>query len=220
VATIHKTTLTPGKVELLRGWLPGRPWYRGADPPQLSRGGGFRLDDPAGEVGIEFSVAIDQSSGSPAAYLIPLTYRGAALPGAAEALVGTAVHGVLGDRWIYDGTRDPVLVAALVALLQGEAEPQAAGVSDTPDPTIASRPATTGPVTIVAPATVTDTAVATELRIGVQRADGSAGQLHLLVHRLLIAETDASQPGVSGTWRLPDETHHRGAFVTAEYTGG
>jgi len=37
---------------------------------------------------------------------VPLTYRGAPLDGAEDALVGTTEHGVLGRRWVYDGTRE------------------------------------------------------------------------------------------------------------------
>jgi hypothetical protein len=56
MAVIHHTTLTPGKLELLSAWLPSQPWYRDAGrAPELDRAGGFRLDDPAGEVGLEFS---------------------------------------------------------------------------------------------------------------------------------------------------------------------
>ena len=36
-------------------------------------------------------------------YVVPMTYRGAPLAGADEALIGTSEHGVLGRRWIYDG---------------------------------------------------------------------------------------------------------------------
>ena len=61
-------------------------------------------------------------------------------PGADGGLIGTAEHGVLGRRWIYDGTHDPVLIAQLVALIQGEAEPQAQSVSNTPDPTVTVMP--------------------------------------------------------------------------------
>jgi hypothetical protein len=32
-----------------------------------------------------------------------MTYRASALPGADGGLIGTAEHGVLGGRWIYDG---------------------------------------------------------------------------------------------------------------------
>ena len=134
MATIHHTTVKPGKVELLAGWLPTRPWYRGGPgSPVLQKSGGFRLDDPEGEVGIEFMVATDVSTAEPSAYLVPLTYRGAPLEGAEHALVGTMEHGVLGRRWAYDGCHDPVLVAELLSLIAGRAQAMAQNVSDTPD---------------------------------------------------------------------------------------
>ncbi|NKQ29357.1 maltokinase N-terminal cap-like domain-containing protein, partial [Streptomyces galbus] len=68
MAIIHRTTLEPTKLELLTGWLPTRPWYTGDGAPELSRPGGFRLDDPEGEVGIEFLVALDASGPAPVAY--------------------------------------------------------------------------------------------------------------------------------------------------------
>lgn len=60
MAIIHHTTLVPSKIELLAAWLPAQPWYlhRGREP-ELTKIGGFRLDDPQGEVGIEFMVAAD-----------------------------------------------------------------------------------------------------------------------------------------------------------------
>jgi Maltokinase N-terminal cap domain len=118
MAEIHKTTMTPGKLELLTAWLPTQPWYAGGDrEPKLSKAGGFRLDDPQGEVGIEFMVVTDDSGDEPIAYHLPLTYRGAPLDGADPALICTAEHGVLGRRWIYDGAHDPVLLAEVLALL-------------------------------------------------------------------------------------------------------
>jgi Maltokinase N-terminal cap domain len=128
VATIHHTTLVPSKMELLAGWLPSRRWYRGTGrSPELTKAGGFRLDDPEGAVGIEFMVAADVSGtidGQPTVYHVPLTYRPGPLDGADDGLIGTAEHGVLGRRWIYDGASDPVLVTQLLALIQGAAEPQ------------------------------------------------------------------------------------------------
>ncbi|MGC5411428.1 maltokinase N-terminal cap-like domain-containing protein, partial [Streptomyces sp. DT225] len=56
MAVIHRTTLSPTKLELLTAWLPTRPWYAGSTSPSLVKSGGFRLDDPQGEVGIEFMV--------------------------------------------------------------------------------------------------------------------------------------------------------------------
>ncbi|NEE40410.1 1,4-alpha-glucan branching protein, partial [Streptomyces sp. SID7982] len=87
----HRTTVTPTKLELITGWLPQQKWYAGpAGTPDLTSAGGFRLDDPAGEVGIEFMVVVDTAAGEPVAYLVPLSYRGAALEDAPdEALIGT-----------------------------------------------------------------------------------------------------------------------------------
>jgi hypothetical protein len=136
MAVIHHTTLKPSKLELLAQWLPTRPWYRGgagAPAPELVKCGGFRLDDPEGEVGIEFMVAIDTSTPEPTTYLVPLTYRSAPLEGAEDALIGTMEHGVLGKRWAYDGCFDPVLVTELLALIEGRAQATAQSVSDTPD---------------------------------------------------------------------------------------
>lgn len=140
MGTIHRTTMTPSKLELLRRWLPGRPWYAGSGvPPVLTKVGGFRLDDPAGEVGVEFMLVRDDAGESPTTYHVPMTYRAQPLPDASAALVGTAEHGVLGPRWVYDGTRDPVLVATLLALVGGDARPQHQSRSDTPDPSVTVR---------------------------------------------------------------------------------
>lgn len=137
MAELHRTTMTPTKLELLTAWVPRQPWYAGDDPePQLTKVGGYRLDDPAGEVGIEFMVVAVGSGAEATYHQVPLTYRGQPLEGAEHALVGTAEHGVLGRRWIYDGAHDPVLTAQLLALLQAHAEPQAQSTSHTPDPSV------------------------------------------------------------------------------------
>ncbi|GGX60720.1 maltokinase N-terminal cap-like domain-containing protein [Streptomyces minutiscleroticus] len=138
MATIHRTTMAPTKLELLTAWVPRQSWYAGGGgAPELVRAGGFRLDDPEGEVGIEFMVVADAAAQEPVAYLVPMGYRAAALEGVpGEALIGTSEHGVLGTRWVYDGVHDPVVTAQLHALLRGEAVPQHQSESDTPDPTV------------------------------------------------------------------------------------
>lgn len=212
MATIHQTTMTPAKLELLAGWLPSQPWYRATgQQPELTKVGGFRLDDPDGEAGIEFMVVADGHDGQPTVYLVPMTYRGSARGDSGEGLIGTAEHGAGGPRWVYDGTRDPVLVEQLVALIQGMAKPQAQSQSDTPDPTVLSRPATSG---TLAPAgfTVTgDGPDGTDLRVEA----GAAGPLAVRIHRVLTPMGDAGEGGVTATWRTPDGTRVRGTFVTA-----
>lgn len=124
-------------MELLARWLPSRPWYSGPGRAEdLRRVGGFRLDDPAGAVGIELLAVFDTGSAEPMTYFVPLGYREGELANAADGLLGTAEHGVLGTRWIYDGSRDPVVVDRMVALLAGGATPQHGTDSDTPDTTV------------------------------------------------------------------------------------
>jgi hypothetical protein len=78
----------------------------------------------------------DGTDGDGTTYHVPMTYRGAPLDSNDAALIGNGEHGVLGKRWIYDGAHDPVLMAQVVALLQGKAVPQHQSQSDTVDPTV------------------------------------------------------------------------------------
>lgn len=217
MAVIHRTTMSPGKLELLAAWMPSRPWYRGGEGvPQLSKAGGFRLDDPEGEVGIEFMVVTDTSGDVPVAYQVPLTYRGVPLPGAEAGLIGTAEHGVLGTRWIYDGAHDPVLVDQLLALLAGRTAAQAQSESDTPDPTVEVRAERAGvPEDLVGPGAVTDTADATVLTVG--RAGAARPGLALTVPRVLRPGSapagDSVRGGVLARWSAPDGAEERGVFA-------
>ena len=213
MAVIHRTTLKPSKLELLASWLPTRPWYRGGVAgPELAKAGGFRLDDPQGEVGIEFMVVTDTSGAAPTAYLVPLTYRGAPLDGAQHALIGTMEHGVLGRRWAYDGCHDPVLVSQLLALIEGRAQAQDQSTSDTPDRDVTR--AYTGDV--LDPDDFTTAAAdddeGTELR--------APHDTTLRVHRVLrpaphdapLLASDATGH-VAGSWHMADGTRVRGLFV-------
>jgi Maltokinase N-terminal cap domain len=138
MATIHTgTTLAPSKLELLADWLPQRPWYLDAGaPPALTKAGGFRLDDPAGDVGIEFMLVTDAAGERETTYSVPMTYRAAPLEGADDALIGTSEHGVLGTRWFYDAAHDPVAVDQLLALITGSAQAQHQSRSETLDPSV------------------------------------------------------------------------------------
>ena len=222
MAIIYRTTMSPGKLELLAAWLPAQPWYHSTGrPPELARAGGFRLDDPQGEVGIEFMVITDGPGSGAAAYQVPMTYRAHALPGAGSSLIGTAEHGVLGPRWIYDGTEDPVLAAQLAALIQGEAEPQAQSVSHTPDPTVTVQPVTRAVLTVTGSAVAASGPYGTDLRIQAAGADGTpGGQLMVRIHRVLRPGDTADgalQPCLWAPWRLPDGPPARGVLASARY---
>lgn len=114
MALIHKAQISPTKLELLASWLPTRPWYDGPAEPEPARVAAGRFDDPDGEVGIETIMV----SVGPVVLHVPLTYRGAPLPGAEAWLVGTLEHSVLGTRWVYDGAGDPVYAAQLAETIR------------------------------------------------------------------------------------------------------
>ena len=212
MAVIHRTTLKPTKLELLASWLPSRPWYRGGTgEPELVKSGGFRLDDPQGEVGIEFMVVTDVSGPQPAAYLVPLTYRGAVLEQAEHALIGTAEHGVLGRRWVYDGCHDPVLVSQLLALIEGRVQAQDQNISGAPDRQVTR-------VYRGAALASGEFAAAVDDREGTGLA-GPHGAVMRVSRFLRPNADDAAAPApeatghVAGCWQTPDGDRVRGLFV-------
>lgn len=219
MAVIHHTTLKPTKPELLAAWLPSRPWYRGTGAPEPVTAGGFRLDDPHGEAGIEFLVVTDASGSHPAAYLAPLTYRGAPLDGAEHALVGTMEHGVLGRRWVYDACHDPVSVAQLLALIEGRAQAQDQNTSDTPDREVARSYTGEAPLSpeAAAPAPAADDREGTE----VPAPQGTTLRLHRVLRPAPsgpLLPPEGAIGHVAGAWRAPDGTRVQGLFA-ALYPG-
>ncbi|MGP3914230.1 maltokinase N-terminal cap-like domain-containing protein [Nonomuraea sp. 10N515B] len=213
MAVIHHTTLKPTKLELLTSWLPSRPWYLGGSgEPELAKAGGFRLDDPQGEVGIEFMVVTDTSGTHPASYLVPLTYRGAPLAGAEHALVGTMEHGVLGRRWAYDGCHDPVLVAQLLALIEGRVQAQDQNTSDIPDREV-TRSCIGDDLAVT---DFTTTAIDDHEGTELPAPNGTALRLHRVLRPALdnapLPPPEATGH-VAGAWHLPDGTRARGLFV-------
>jgi hypothetical protein len=185
MATIYTgTTLVPGKLELLTDWLPRQPWYRsGGAAPQLSKAGGFRLDDPSGAVGIEFMVVVEATTDT--TYVVPMTYRAAPLDGAEAALIGTTEHGVLGTRWVYDGVQDPVAVTQLLAFVGGHVEAQHQSRSDTTDPSVGRT----------------------------WRGQGEPGPVSLEILREPADDAGAAPGSVECDWTRPDGTLARGTVA-------
>ncbi|MFD3534091.1 1,4-alpha-glucan branching protein [Streptomyces sp. NPDC058664] len=214
MAVIHPTTLQPTKLELLTEWLPTRQWHTGAEA-RPERAGGFRLDDPAGEVGIEILVVTDGEGDGAVTYLVPMTYRSGPVPGAESALIGTMEHGVLGKRWVHDAGHDPVFVSQLYALLTGRTRAQDQNRTDTVDPTVTVSPVPAGSAAAdVELVRVTEGPDHTDV---VVRAPGTSAPLTLRVRRVLRAGTDTAPEGaghVTAEWRLPDGTTARGVLAS------
>lgn len=119
MALLHQAELRPSKLELITPWLAEQPWAYAADG-DWQRVAAYRFDDPDGEVGVE-TLIVNSAGG--AELQVPLTYRGAALEGADEWLIGTLEHSALGTRWVYDAVGDPVYAQTLAfAIANGEHE--------------------------------------------------------------------------------------------------
>ena len=129
MALLHgDATIRPTKPELLAAWLPTRPWFDG-DASALEIVGTYRFDDPDGEVGMETHLF---RAGGSAIYQVPLTYRAAPLDGADAFLVGTMEHTVLGNRWVYHASIDPVYLEVLADTIRSRGS-QAELVRETAD---------------------------------------------------------------------------------------
>ncbi|MEE2524097.1 hypothetical protein V1639_15245 [Pseudarthrobacter sp. J75] len=204
MAILHKATLTPTKLQLIEQFLPAQAWFNPEGAPgEVELLGAYRFDDPDGEVGLETHLVAHAGS----IYQVPLTYRGAELPDAQQWLVGTTDHSVLGKRWVYDATGDPVYVAALATAIlraqeqaeqfvqtEGKLEPRPSTVqvkgSGMPDGGI---PALGPSFTAAAPTTDN----------GVTVID--AGTLQLHVFRVLDLSAAPANPGLNGTWQGQDQ---------------
>lgn len=117
MATLHDAQLRPTKIEILNRWVPSQSWASDVDTSTLESVGAYRFDDPAGEVGVETHLL---STGDGRVIQVPLTYRARALEGAEESLITKMHHSVLGERWVYDASVDPVFARTLAeTILRG-----------------------------------------------------------------------------------------------------
>lgn len=157
MAILHHATLTPTKLELVTSYLDQLGW--GGGPVDLI--GGYRYDDPDGEVGVEGLIATRGDD----AFHLPLTYRGAPLGEAEPYLIATVQHSALGQRWVYDATHDPVAVGCYLRALAGEQDQAVLNVFDAAEQLVEVRDPSVI-VTVERPATV-----AADDRVLIRRLD-------------------------------------------------
>ncbi len=111
MAIFHVATNTPSKSDLIAPWLHEQPWGPNrAGPIELL--GGFHLDDPDGEVGMQVFVV----AAGGRRFQVPLTYRATPLPALGDAMLGEMQHSVLGARFVYDGLADERFVTVLAGV--------------------------------------------------------------------------------------------------------
>lgn len=120
MSIIYDATIEPSKLDMLAAWLPSQEWFIPVPDAELERVASFRFDDPAGQVGME-TLLIRHGAWM---YQVPLVYRNAPVPELAAFLLTSTEHSVLGTRWVYDATGDPLYVAAIAGAVLA-AEPQA-----------------------------------------------------------------------------------------------
>lgn len=195
MALIYDAQLAPTKAEMLTGWVPGQPWARGVETDGLVLIDAYRFDDPDDLVGVETHL-LRAADGR--ILQVPVTYRGAPLPGADEGLITTMEHSVLGPRWVYDAAYDPVYAQLLAAtIVTGGRE---AALQFVPEPAGGPPPVRTrvrgsgradAPVPNVAPERVTDQDTVTTVH---------AGPVRLQVLRVLTPDAPGGAQTLTGTW--------------------
>lgn len=203
MAIIHRAEIRPTKLELLQAWLPEQAWYTAEPGEPLTVVGAYRFDDPDGEVGVETHLV---RAGGPVLQ-VPLTYRAEPLPGAAPWLVTTMEHSVLGKRWIYDATGDPVYVTALAATILGGGT-EAAEMIETDDGprvragTVSVRGSGGAGDPALTVASVEDLLCATDAGVTECAVPGA----QVAIRRVLDASTSVrGEHRLSGTWAGQDE---------------
>ena len=206
MALLHKADITPSKIDLLSSWAPAQPWFVGEAGVSVTNLAAYRFDDPEGQVGIE---TILITAGDGPVLQVPVTYRDAPLAGAEASLITTMQHTVLGKRWVYDATGDPVYLAAVATAAltgghQAELTIELDGQMVVREPTavVAGSGAPGGPA-VTAPA-VADITIRHEAGV----TTVAAGSLRLVVARVLgdddvlahRADGSTSHELLAGTW--------------------
>ncbi|MBF4461987.1 MULTISPECIES: maltokinase N-terminal cap-like domain-containing protein [unclassified Rathayibacter] len=108
-------------IDRVAAWVADQRWYASKGRrPELEIRGAWRLHRAEAEV-IDYLV-IDHAGTSPVLYQVPVTVRSAPVAGLEEALIVSD-----GDRFVYDGARDPVFARALLELIAQDGRSDDAG---------------------------------------------------------------------------------------------
>ncbi|WP_030527835.1 maltokinase N-terminal cap-like domain-containing protein [Phycicoccus jejuensis] len=220
MAEIHTgASLTPSKQELVEEWMGAQRWYAAKGRrPTVRRLAAWRLDDPAGEVGIETMVVVDESGDEPVVYQVPLTYRGEPLASADHALVGTLEHSVLGRRWVYDAPHDPAYAAQLLELVQGRVPAASSSASDAVDDSVSGvpQPSWTSAVRVRSSRVLTGEQSNTSVILDTEDESGAHVPLIVKVFRML---SPGDNPDVVLQGALVDAGSRRVPGVVGAVTG-
>lgn len=192
MSLVHNATISPSKQEVAQQWLATTDWFGGDTADATAeRRFSYRFDDPAGQVGVE-SILVRHGDQM---FQLPLTYRDAELSGAEQWFLTEMDHSALGQRWIYFGLGDPVLVNALIAAIrtgQRQEDYQLEGESETfPSPVTVRG---TGNDESVEPVEITG-----------HDANGSTSVVHttggdLVIPHVLGSMGLGGRPGLVGQW--------------------
>lgn len=115
MAIVYDAQLNPSKRQVLDDWLPRQSWFPADDTDDVEVVAAFRFDDPDGQVGLQTHI-VRLPDGR--VFQVPMSYRPAPLPTDQDALMSEMEHSVLGRRYIYDATLDPVYVAELTRVIR------------------------------------------------------------------------------------------------------
>ncbi|MDJ0338028.1 hypothetical protein [Cryobacterium sp. PH31-O1] len=205
MALIYDAALQPSKSEIITNWAPNQPWFQGDGAATAVFVASFRFDDPADAVGVETHLV---RFGAGPLLQIALTYRGAPLVGGEAWLIGTMTHSILGNRWIYDATGDPVYLAtvAAAALTGGQQADQFLYGANALTPlALTATVRGSGATSLIVPEVSAPIVTANEGRTTV----ATMGTLSVTVLRVLSDAVHEAQAGqvatLSGIWAGQDE---------------
>jgi maltokinase len=219
-------SVPPAITALLATWVAQQRWYAGKGRvPALTRIGGFRLQDPTGQVDIDVHLLLDESAQPPTTYQVPVTSRLAPLAGADHALIAT-IEGVADTRYVYDAPHDPAYANALLRLMLDEGTTESGA---TPCSFVAwgHRVATADPGRLVASHVLTGEQSNTSIIL--ELADHLGAPSNPLICKLFRVLHHGENPDVmvqsalaqAGSMRVPKPVGHvRGEWPDADAPGG